>query len=83
MHETDPIELELKEEAKRLSEKYRTPIVIIAAGSASTPGSIYNVYRTMTASYDVDGSLIRLRDLLGILEASKQLETYKHLSVIK
>lgn len=77
MHEIDPTELELKQEARKLSEKYGgVPIVIIAAGSSST----HNLYRTMTASYAADGTA-RLRDLLGVLEVSKQLETLKHLQL--
>jgi hypothetical protein len=78
MHETSSIELELKEIAKRLSEKYGgVPIVIIAAGSTE-----HKIPRTMTSSYASDGTLVRLRDLLGILEASKQLETLKHMHLI-
>jgi flavin reductase (DIM6/NTAB) family NADH-FMN oxidoreductase RutF len=74
MHEQDPIELELKSEAHRLREKYGAPVVIVVAGSEDA-----NVTRCMTASSFGPGKW-RLRDLLGILQASIQIESLKHLT---
>jgi hypothetical protein len=73
MHEQDPIELELKSEAKKLREKYGAPVVIIVAGAKEA-----KIHRTMTASSFGKGEW-RLRDLLGILQASIQIESWKHL----
>ena len=72
MHEQHKIEHELKQEADRLASKYKVPILIIAAGGDSVP-------RTMTAScFPGAGTTPRLRDLLGILQASIQIESLKH-----
>jgi len=73
MHERLPIEFELKEEAKRISDKYnRAPVVIIVAGSKDA-----GIIRCMTAS-TLQERVDRLRDLLGILQTSIQIESTKH-----
>lgn len=75
MYESHDIEKELKTEAERLSVKYGgAPVVIIVGGSddASVP-------RVMTAS-SIKG---RLRDLLGVLQASIQVEGWKHFQTWK
>ena len=73
MHEKHEIEKELKTEASRLSEKMGgAPVVILVAGDTEA-----NVPRTMTAS-SIKGKDVRLRDLLGILQTSIQIESWKH-----
>jgi len=73
MHEEDKIELELKQEAQRISERYNgAPAIIIVAGSKEA-----GVKRVMTASYST-GEEFRLRDLVGILQTSIQIESWKH-----
>jgi hypothetical protein len=75
MHEIHDIEFELWDEAERLSEKYRgAPVVIIIGGHAPA-----GVGRCMLSSTLHNAS--RLRDLLGILETAKQIETLKHFQV--
>ncbi len=75
MHETHPIEDELRREAERLSRKYKgAPVVIIVAGHGGL-----TVPRSMLGSSLHEGH--RLRDLLGILEAAKQIESLKHFYV--
>jgi hypothetical protein len=74
MFERDPIEMQLKAEAVRISEKYGgAPVVIIIAGHAPA-----RVPYTMTASSYRQGQG-RMRDLLGILQTSIQIESRKHL----
>lgn len=73
MHERDEIEKQLKEEAERIREHLDgAPVVIIAGGSRDA-----GIRRTMLASAFGEGES-RLRDLLGILQASIQIETFKH-----
>jgi len=73
MHEQHDIEKELKLEASRLSEKMGgAPVVIVVGGDTEA-----NIPRTMTAS-DIKGRDVRLRDLLGILQTSIQIESWKH-----
>ena len=77
MHETHPIEFELKEEARRLSAKYHgAPVVIVVAGQGM------EVPRSMTASSFERGKSGRLRDLLGILNAACQIESLKHFGLL-
>lgn len=72
MHETDPIELELKSEAARLSLRFSgAPVVIVLAGDKSA-----DIPRTITTS--ASSTPLRLRDLLGILQAAIQTESWKH-----
>jgi hypothetical protein len=76
MHEKHKIEKELKSEAEQLSARYgNAPVVIIVGGINRK-----DVPRTMTAS-SFKNSEGRLRDLLGILQASIQIESLKHFGV--
>ncbi len=76
MHEEHQVEMDLKKIATQVSAQLGgASVVIIAAGSAN-----HDLPRTMTAS-SLEGEDVRLRDLLGILEVSKQIETLKHLNV--
>lgn len=73
MHEQHEIEKKLKIEANKISEKFGgASVAIILAGDTEA-----NVPRTMTAS-SIKGKDIRLRDLLGILQTSIQIESWKH-----
>jgi len=73
MHEQHDIEKRLKEEANRISEEMGgAPIVIVAGGDTDA-----NIPRTMTAS-SIKDKEVRLRDLLGILQTSIQIESWKH-----
>lgn len=72
MHETDPLELELRNEAQRISDRLNgAPVVIIVAGDKDA-----DITRTLTAS--ASRATLRLRDLLGILQAAIQTESWKH-----
>ena len=65
-------EFDLWDDAERLSKKYGgAPVVIIVAGDASA-----DVGRCMLSSMLHAGA--RLRDLLGLLETAKQIESLKH-----
>jgi hypothetical protein len=74
MHEQTEIEKKLKPIAIDLSKPLNgAPVVIIVGGSSETQVPI-----TMTAtSFEPGGG--RMRDLLGILQASIQIESMKHL----
>lgn len=73
MHEQHEIEKKLKIEANKISEQFGgASVAIILAGDTEA-----NVPRTMTAS-SIKGKDIRLRDLLGILQSSIQIESWKH-----
>jgi hypothetical protein len=73
MHEQHDIEKKLKAEANRISEQMSgAPVVIIVGGDTEA-----NIPRTMTAS-SIKGKDVRLRDLLGILQTSIQIESWKH-----
>ena len=75
MYESHEIEKRLKVEAERISQEFGgAPTIIIVGGSddASVP-------RVMTAS-SMKG---RLRDLLGVLQASIQVESWKHFQTWK
>ena len=75
MHEIHDIEFELWDEAERISEKYNgAPVVIILGGDESA-----QVKRNMVSSNLHSGK--RLRDLLGLLESAKQIESLKHFKV--
>lgn len=78
MHEKHGIERRLKIESDRISEEFGgAPVVVIIGGTEEA-----GVPRTMTAS-SLRGKNIRLRDLLGILQASIQVESWKHLKNMK
>ena len=73
MHEQHEIEEKLKTEASRISEQMGgAPVVIVVGGDTQA-----NIPRTMTAS-SINGKDVRLRDLLGILQTSIQIESWKH-----
>jgi hypothetical protein len=73
MHEKHRVEKELKLEAARISAKHgNAPVVIIVGGSEAA-----KLPHTMTASYIKDG---RLRDFLGLLQASMQIISWRHLA---
>lgn len=65
MHEEHEIEKRLKIEASRLSAE-------LVGGSESA-----NIPRVMTSS-SIKGTDVRLRDLLGLLQTSIQIESWKH-----
>jgi hypothetical protein len=75
MKEKD-IQTTLNEKASELSEKVfnNAPVVIIVAGSQRA-----EIPACMTGRANLgEGREERLRDLLGILETAKQIETRKH-----
>jgi len=73
MHEQHEIENKLKVEANKISERFGgAPVAIVLGGDAEA-----NISRTMTAS-SIKGKDVRLRDLLGILQTSIQIESWKH-----
>jgi len=75
MHEITQLEQKLKNIAQTLSNELNGPeVIIIVAGSTE-----HNINRTMLGSNMQNK---RLRDLLGILEVAKQLESNKHFSKI-
>lgn len=69
---SDP-EKKMEEECENIRKKIKgkPPVIIIVGGTDGGPE------RTMTASAGVEGN--RLRNFLGILEASKQITTLNHL----
>jgi len=73
MHEQEMIEKKLKLEATEISKKFGgAPVVVIVGGDTEA-----KIPRTMTAS-SIKGKDVRLRDLLGILQTSIQIESWKH-----
>ena len=72
MHESHEIEFDLRKKAETISEQYDgAQVIVIVGGSKSA-----KIPCTMLGSSLHNGE--RLRDLLGVLEASKQIETLKH-----
>jgi hypothetical protein len=68
MDEKHEIEKKLKGEAERISAEYEgAPVVIIVGGSETK-----DIPHTMTGSF-IDGGRGRLRDFLGLLQASMQI----------
>jgi hypothetical protein len=76
MHERHDIEKKLKPEAVRISKEIAggAPIVIIVGGG----GDDLKIPRTMIASSFGAEQKGRLRDILGILQAAIQYESWKH-----
>lgn len=73
MHEQHELEKKLKVEATKISEQFGgVPVAIVVGGDTEA-----NIPRTMTAS-SIKGKDVRLRDLLGILQTSIQIESWKH-----
>jgi len=70
---------ELNKKAKEISKEFNSaPVIIIVAGSKNA-----GITKTTTGWANlVEGKEGRLRNLLGILEASKQIESLKHLKKI-
>ncbi|MDH3205065.1 MAG: hypothetical protein OEO79_00555 [Gemmatimonadota bacterium] len=64
-------ERELEEEARRISDRYGAPVVIVMGDNDEG-----NVPRVMTA-FAGQGDLT-LRDVLGMLETSIQYESIRH-----
>jgi hypothetical protein len=78
MHERAPKEKQLKRVAKRISdENGNAPVVIIVGGS-----QLAGVSQAMTATWIKEGREERLRDLLGLLQVSIQIETLKHFHLL-
>jgi len=70
-HMTHERERELEEEARRISERYGAPVVIVMGDTDES-----DVPRTMTAF--AGPPELRLRDVLGILQAAIQYESIRH-----
>jgi hypothetical protein len=73
-HMTDPIERELEEVAKEISNRYGAPVVIVMGDTSES-----NVPRVMTAFADQKD--MRLRDVLGLLQTSIQYESTRHFAL--
>lgn len=73
MHETNPIEKEIRAEAERISHRHGGAPVVIIVGESKRAG----VSRCMTGSTFHHGE--EFTQMLGVLEGAKQVETYKHL----
>jgi hypothetical protein len=75
MEKGDSIEMKLSNMAKEISKEYDgAPVVIIVGGTGKK-----GLTRCMTGFSHYGKS--RLRDLLGILQTSIQIETLKHFHV--
>ena len=78
MHERTSKEKKLKREAQRISDEHENaPVVIIVGGSRSA-----GIRETMTATWIKEGREERLRDLLGLLQVSIQIESLKHFDLL-
>lgn len=75
MHEVHDIEFELWDEAERIRDKYNGAQVVIMLGGDKAA----NIERNMISSTMHNGE--RLRDLLGLIESAKQIESLKHFKV--
>lgn len=66
----------LNKKAKEISKEFKgAPVVVIVAGSKKA-----GILKSTTGRANLgEGREDRLRDLLGILEASKQIESLNHL----
>lgn len=73
----DDLRKKLQQEAERISnENGGAPVVVIVAGSKDA-----GVGACTTAWANLgEGREGRMRDLLGILEAAKQIEAHRHLN---
>ena len=70
-HMTHDRERELEEEAKKISDRYGAPVVIVMGDNDEG-----NVPRVMTAFSSQDE--LTLRDVLGMLETAIQYESIRH-----
>lgn len=74
----DPAQMQadLNKKAEEISEEFNgAPTVVIVAGSKDARIPICTTGRANLG----EGREGRMRDLLGILEAAKQIESYRHL----
>ncbi len=77
MHEKDKIEEELHKRAEDISSDYNgAPVVIIVGGTGEIVNDKGVLKRNMLGSSMHSG--YRLRDLLGMLQTSIQIESLKH-----
>ena len=77
MHEKNIIENELRGKAEAISSEYsEAPVIIIVGGTGETITNKGELNRNMLGS-SMHGDY-RLRDLLGILQTSIEIETLKH-----
>ena len=70
-HMTHERERELEEEARKISDRYGAPVVIVMGDNDEG-----NVPRVMTAFAGQDD--LTLRDVLGMLETATQYEGIRH-----
>ena len=70
-HITHERERELEEEARKISDRYGAPVVIVMGDNAEG-----NVPRVMTAFAGQEE--LSLRDVLGLLETAIQYESIRH-----
>lgn len=76
MHEKNKIEKELRKKAEEISSEYNgAPVVIIVGGTGETIKDKGKLKRNMLGSSMHSD---RLRDLIGILQTSIQIESLKH-----
>ena len=73
-HMTHERERELEEEAKRISDRFGAPVVIVMGDTEEG-----NVPRVMTAF--ASHPEMRIRDVLGILETAIQYESIRHFAL--
>jgi hypothetical protein len=73
-HMTHAIERELEEVAKEISNRYGAPVVIVMGDTSES-----DVPRVMTAF--ADQSDMRLRDVLGLLQAATAYEGIRHFAL--
>ncbi|MFP4082203.1 MAG: hypothetical protein ACLFVG_05520 [Candidatus Aminicenantes bacterium] len=77
MHETHPVEKELRREAEKISKKYGgAPVIIVVGGTGKEIQGKGRLDRTMTASSIPEKS--RVGELFGLLQTSIQIESIKH-----
>lgn len=70
------MQADLNKKAKEISEEFSgAPTVLIVAGSKDAGVPFCTTGRANLG----EGREGRMRDLLGILEAAKQIESYRHL----
>jgi hypothetical protein len=78
-HIVSPVEKEILKDATQISARYgNAPVVVIVGGMTGNK----RLGRVMTACANTggpDGKQGRLRHLLGLLEASIQIEGWKHM----
>jgi len=73
-HMTHDRERELEEEARKISDRYGAPVVIVMGDNREG-----NVPRVMTAFAGLDE--LTLREVLGLLETAIQYESIRHFAL--